>query len=112
MAPGHDPKKIKRKTSHKNVIAPKESQANPPSPVPARELIIQFYPTPLPKNLSGPIPESILKSFNQSLSVGTKMDFNLAPDELRLKWLQFSLTLLSISILSVSFSMHSWTNTM
>jgi hypothetical protein len=89
MAPGRYPQKIKRKTSHKNVIAPEESQANPSSPVPTSVSIKQFSPTHLPKNVSGPLPESLLMSFNQSLSVGTKMDFNLAPDEIRLKWLEF-----------------------
>ena len=66
-----------------------KKQANPPSPVPMRVLINQFSPTYLPKNLSGPLPESILKSFNQSLSVSTKMDFNAADDEIQLKWLEF-----------------------
>ena len=89
MAPGLTSKKFKSKTSHNNVIAPEESPANLSSPVPRSILIKQFSPTHLPKNLTGPLPESPLMSFNQSLSLGIKMDFNLVPDELRLKWLKF-----------------------
>ena len=79
MAP-RDKSKKSKKTSYKNDSAPKESQANPSSPVPmiAPSTINHFSPTHFPKNLSGPLPESLLKSFNQSLSVGTKMNFNAA----------------------------------
>jgi hypothetical protein len=90
MAPGNG-KKIKnnKKITSKNDTALKERQSHPSSPLPTSCSINQFSPTHLPKNVSGPLPESLLMSFNQSLSVGTKMDFNLADDELRLKWLAF-----------------------
>jgi len=45
-------------------------------------------PTLLPVG-NGPVPPLILKQFNDSLSVGTRMDFTQESEENRLTWLKF-----------------------
>jgi hypothetical protein len=46
-------------------------------------------PTLLPPVGKGPVPPQILEQFNDSLSVGSRMDFMLVSEENRLTWLKF-----------------------
>ena len=46
-------------------------------------------PTLLPLVGKGPVPPQILEQFNDSLSVGSCMDFMLVSEENRLTWLKF-----------------------
>jgi hypothetical protein len=50
--------------------------------------LFSFVPTPFPVG-KGPVPPLILKQFNDSLSVGSRMDFMLVSEEIRLTWLKF-----------------------